>query len=319
MTRTETKHVERDAKYATVALFALACVVASLVFVWWYSGRGDRRDYDTYEIYFEGSVSGLSKGSPVRYLGVDVGRVTALSVDKGDARRVKVIADIDSSAPISGATQAKLGLLGLTGLLFIDLQQDPAIPPAQPLARGEAYPVLAAGKGTIEAWIDKLPEVLGRASSILARIEVMLADENVEAFGRTLQNVAKASSTLPRTLADAQALAAELRRISQSTLALTTRANETLERSQPDLQATLANARVASEKLARTADGLDRFINANDGSFGRNANASVAELQQLVMDARDASNEVRALARELRERPSSLVFEQAEAGVEMPR
>jgi len=64
--------VERDAKYATVALFALACIVATVAFIWWYSGRGDRRDYTLYEIYFEGSVSGLSKGSPVRYLGVDV-------------------------------------------------------------------------------------------------------------------------------------------------------------------------------------------------------------------------------------------------------
>ena len=311
--------MERDAKYATVALFALACIVAALAFVWWYSGRGDRRDYDTYEIYFEGSVSGLSKGSPVRYLGVDVGRVTALSVDKRDASRVKVITDIDRSAPISGATQAKLGLLGLTGLLYIDLQQDPKIAPTQPLVRGDAHPVIAARKGTIEASIEKLPEILDQATNIMARIEEMLADRNIESFGRTLDNLERASATLPETLADARTLAADLRGISESTLALTTRLNETLERSQPDLQATLANARAASERLARTADGLDRFINANDGSFARNAGAGVAELQQLVIDAREASNEVRALARELRERPSSLVFERADAGVEMPR
>jgi phospholipid/cholesterol/gamma-HCH transport system substrate-binding protein len=311
--------VERDAKYATVALFALACIVAALAFVWWYSGRGDRRDYGTYEIYFEGSVSGLSKGSPVRYLGVDVGRVTALSVDKRDASRVKVVADIDRSAPISGATQAKLGLLGLTGLLYIDLKQDPQIAPTQPLQRGDAHPVIAAGKGTIEASLEKLPEVLNQATSIMARIEEMLADRNIESFGRTLANLERASATLPETLADARTLAADLRRISESTLALTTRLNDTFERSQPDLQATLANARVASERLARTADGLDRFVNENDGSFARNAGASLAELQQLVIDAREASMEVRALAQELRERPSSLVFEQAESGVEMPR
>ena len=64
--------MERDARYATLALFALACIAAAVAFIWWYSGRGDRRDYQTYEIYFQGTVSGLSKGSPVRYLGVDV-------------------------------------------------------------------------------------------------------------------------------------------------------------------------------------------------------------------------------------------------------
>jgi len=311
--------MERDAKYATVALFALACILAALAFVWWYSGRGDRRDFDTYEIYFEGSVSGLSKGSPVRYLGVDVGRVTALSVDKRDAARVKVVADIDRSAPISGATEARLGLLGLTGLLYIDLQQDSRVKPGQPLMRGENHPVISAGKSTIEASIEKLPEVLAQASSIMARIEQMLADENIQKFNRTLANIERSSATLPETLADARSLAADLHRISESTLALTERLNSTLAESQPELRATLANARAASEKLVRTADGLDRFINANEGAFARGAGASLAELQQLAVDAREASNEIRSLARELRERPSSLVFEKAEAGVEMPR
>jgi hypothetical protein len=61
------------------------------------------------------------------------------------------------------------------------------------------------------------------------------------------------------------------------------------------------------------------MLNANGGSLGRTAGASVAELQQLVIDARAASNEFRELARELREQPSSLLREQTDAGVEMPR
>ena len=58
--------MERDARYATLAAFALVCVAAAFAFIWWYSGRGDQREYQTYEIYFQGSVSGLSKSSPVR-------------------------------------------------------------------------------------------------------------------------------------------------------------------------------------------------------------------------------------------------------------
>jgi hypothetical protein len=57
-----------------VGAFALLAVAAAVAFVWWYSGAADRRSYD-YEIHFTGTVSGLSQGSPVRYLGVDVGRV----------------------------------------------------------------------------------------------------------------------------------------------------------------------------------------------------------------------------------------------------
>ena len=310
--------MERDARYATVALFALACIVAALAFVWWYSGRGDRRDFDTYEIYFEGTVSGLSKGSPVRYLGVDVGRVISLAVDRKDPGRVKVVAEIDAEAPVSGATQAKLGFLGLTGLLYIDLQQNERLSATRPLPQGERYPVIAARKGSIEASAERLPEILGQASDIMERIERLLADENVGAITATIANLERATAQLPATLADAQALAADLRKISATTLVLTQRADATLESVQPELRAALVNARVASEKFARTAEGIDRLLNDNDGAFGRSAGASVVELQQLAVDARNASNEVRELARELRERPSSLLLESPETGVEMP-
>jgi hypothetical protein len=86
-----------------------------------------------------------------------------------------------------------------------------------------------------------------------------------------------------------------------------------------DLEATLANARVASDKLARTADGLDRLLDQHGGGLGKTAGASVAELQQLMIDARSASSEIRDLARTLRERPSSVLFEPKAAGVEIPR
>jgi phospholipid/cholesterol/gamma-HCH transport system substrate-binding protein len=311
--------VERDARYATVALFALACIVAAFAFVWWYSGRGDRRDYDTYEIYFEGTVSGLSKGSPVRYLGVDIGRVTSLSVDRDDPGRVKIVVDIDAEAPVSSATQAKLGFLGLTGLLYIDLQQSERLSADRSLPRGDRYPVIASRKGSIEASAERLPELMAQTSDIMRRIERLLADENVAAITTSIANIERATAELPATLSEARALAADLRQISASTLELTQRANATLATAQPDLSATLANARAASEKFARTADGLDRLLNDNDGAFGRAAGASVTELQQLVVDARNASNEIRELARELRERPSSLLREQRDTGVEMPR
>jgi phospholipid/cholesterol/gamma-HCH transport system substrate-binding protein len=151
--------MERDAKYAAVAVFAMLAIAAAVAFVWWYSDRGERRDFVRYEIYFDGSVSGLARGSPVRYLGVDVGRVRGLAIARDNPSRVRVTAEIDSEAPISGATRARLGLLGLTGLLFIDLQQDPAADPARVLGEGQRYPVIPSRKGDIEAFLERLPDL----------------------------------------------------------------------------------------------------------------------------------------------------------------
>jgi len=58
----------------------LRCVAPSCCCCWRsrrfravYSETGDRRSYQRYEIYFDGSVFGLSEGGSVRYLGVAVG------------------------------------------------------------------------------------------------------------------------------------------------------------------------------------------------------------------------------------------------------
>jgi phospholipid/cholesterol/gamma-HCH transport system substrate-binding protein len=302
--------VERDARYAVVAAFALAAIAAAVAFVWWYSGRGDRRTYETYEIYFDGSVSGLSQGSPVRYLGVDVGRVRNLAVDRGNAGRVKVIAEVDSQAPVSGATRARLGLLGLTGLLYIDLQVDPAADPAQPLAMGEKYRMIPARKGEIEAFVERLPDLVSHAGAVMTRIEVLLGDENVAAVGDSLRDLRAATASLPALSRDSAALAAELRGV------VADLGNQT-RRHQPGLEATLASSRVAADKLASTAASLERIVVANEAALAGAAGSGAVELQQLVLDLRDASAEVRSLARTLRERPSSLVRDAPERGVEL--
>src|SRR5262245_28870597 len=110
--------MEREANYAAVGAFVVAVVVLAGLFVYWYSDARDHRDYTRYEIYFDGSVSGLTRGAPVRYLGVDVGRVFTMRIDPRDSSRVQVVADIDSTTPISTKTVAELSLQGVTGVLF---------------------------------------------------------------------------------------------------------------------------------------------------------------------------------------------------------
>ena len=117
--------MEREANYVAVGTFILLVIAMGVAFVLWYSDARDARDYTRYEIYFAGSVSGLSQGGPVRYLGVDVGRVRRINIDRRNPGRVVVVAEIDRVAPISSATRASLGLQGVTGLLYIDLKEVP--------------------------------------------------------------------------------------------------------------------------------------------------------------------------------------------------
>jgi phospholipid/cholesterol/gamma-HCH transport system substrate-binding protein len=309
--------VERDAKYAAVAIFALLAVAAAFTFVWWYSDQGDRRVYERYEIYFDGSVSGLARGSPVRYLGVDVGRVETLAVDRANPGRVKILVSVDDTTPVSGATRAKLGLLGLTGLLYIDLQKDPAADATQALATGARYPVIVSQKGDIEALLARLPDLVGQAGAVMTRVEHMLSDENLRAVTASLENLHRASRELPAIAADAAALTADLRRTAAEAATLSQRMSGLVAQSQPDVEASLSGLRSAAEKLGRTTASLERIVAGNEESLSHLAGSGAQELQQLVIDLRHASGELRELARELRDNPASLLREKKESGVEI--
>jgi phospholipid/cholesterol/gamma-HCH transport system substrate-binding protein len=310
--------MERDAKYAAVAAFVLVAIAAAVAFVWWYSGRGDRREYTRYEIYFDGSVSGLSKGSPVRYLGVDVGRVRNLSVGRENPTRVRVITEIDSEAPINGATEARMGMLGLTGLLYIDLKQRAGANAARPLAGGQTYLVIPSRKGDIEATMEKLPDLLGRAASVVERLEGLMSDENLQAVSDTLANVRLASQDLPTITRAARELVFELRTTSAEATLFAKQLRGIADGAAPQIEASLADMRATAEKLDRTADSLDRIVVGNEATLAQFAGNGVADLQALVVDLRGTSDEVRALVRSLRDRPSGLVIEQKEGGMEVP-
>ena len=309
--------MERDAKYAAVAAFALLVLAAAFAFVWWYSGRGDRRVYELYEVYFDGSVSGLAQGSPVRYLGVDVGRVENLRVDTKNPGRVKILAEIDSTAPISGATRARLGLLGLTGLLYIDLQLEPDADSTQPLAMGDRYPVILSRKGDIEAFLERLPDLVGDVGAVVERIERVLSDENIAAVHGALAGLEETSRGLPAVASEAQALLAELRAASRDTGALLEQANGLLDSSGPQLAASLDSLRTATERVASLAASVERVVTANESSLAGFAGGGLVEFQQLLVDLRQASAEVQGLASSLRENPSSLLREREETGVEI--
>ena len=158
--------MEREASYLTVGAFVLLVIALGTWFVIWYTDQQDQRDYKRFEIYFEGSVAGLSKGGPVRYLGVDVGRVVRMNIDPRASDRVQVIVDIDAQAPISDETLATLSLQGVTGLLYIDLERDRGDKPVMPRVPSQNYPVIRTVKSNFDILLSSLPDLIGQGATM---------------------------------------------------------------------------------------------------------------------------------------------------------
>lgn len=81
--------METRANYALIGALVILAAAAMASFVLWLGQSEFRRDYKVYDIVFEGPVS-LEEGAGVRYIGVKVGEVATVRIDKNDQSKVRV-------------------------------------------------------------------------------------------------------------------------------------------------------------------------------------------------------------------------------------
>jgi phospholipid/cholesterol/gamma-HCH transport system substrate-binding protein len=311
--------MDRDANYVAVGAFVLLVIAMAVSFVFWYTEHEDKRTYQRYEIYFQGSVSGLTAGSPVRYLGVDVGKVARILIDPQTRNRVEVIADIESTAPIDARTLASLSLQGVTGLLFIDLEQDPKAPARGALAQGLRYPVIRSTRSDFDVLLSNLPTLSTHLMELVDRFTQVFSDENVHAFTATLENARLASERLPATVREVQGLLADARHMTQEVQGAATDLRNIEARAAPDVEFAVANIKRLSENLARTSDKLEHFVADNEPGISRFAHQSLPEIEQLLRETRQAARDFRDLSRSLKQNPSQLIYEPNYRGVEVAK
>ncbi len=311
--------MDRDPNYVAVGAFVLLVVAMAVSFVYWYTNQQDKRTYQPYEIYFEGSVSGLTAGSPVRYLGVDVGKVKRIMLDPEQRKRVLVIAEIESAAPIDNRTLALLSLQGVTGLLFIDLEQDKQAVAAGPLAQGLRYPVIRSAPSDFDVLLSSLPTLANHIIETVDHFNQFFSDENIRALNATLDNARRASERLPDTVRDVQGMVADIRLASHEVQAAASDIRAIATDAAPTVKLALANVQHVTEKLSSTADRLDQFVADNEPGISHFTNQGLPEFERLLRESRDAARDFRDLSRSLKQNPTQLIYESTYRGVEVPR
>ncbi len=311
--------MERSANYAAVGAFVLLVTLIGALFVYWYTDAREHRDYDRYEVYFEGTVSGLERGSAVRYLGVGVGRVVEMRIDPRDSSRVMVIVDIDSTTPVSKKTVAELSLQGVTGLLYVDLLQPKHNHIELPDVPSLKYPVIRARPSRLQTFLQSLPDLATAVGDVVERADRLLSDDNLAAFSGTLANVNKASVGLPQTLHDLNGLLAELRAATAQIAGSARDLRTVIDTAGPDVEATVSRLHAVADNIAKATDLIDKIIADNRQDIRSFTRDGLPELERFLREGRAAAEEIRQLSNSLRENPSQLLYQQPQKGVEIPR
>lgn len=120
--------MENRAYAIAVGIFTLVLGIGMVLAYWWINGSQQART--SYTISSQLPVTGLSREATVKFRGVDVGKVIAISLDPSSQTTVLIDIGVAKTLKLSSGAYAELRRQGLTGLAYIDLNDESTNAPA---------------------------------------------------------------------------------------------------------------------------------------------------------------------------------------------
>ena len=303
--------MENRAYALAAGLFTLFLVVALVATAIWF--RGESIAQDAYVLHTRGNVTGLNIQAPVRFRGVEVGKVQSIRFDSDDPRIILVDIAIRSGTPLTRSVYGQLAAQGVTGLSYVQLNddgkssqmRDPS-DPAQ--ARIELRP----------SFFEKISEsgeqLVLRIAAVTQQLEQWLSDDNRRSTMQTLAALEAAARQVGSLSESAQP---GVKAVPQ----LAKQAGETLKRADvmlmelKELAVLLGKRSEALERVATSAEQIGAAVQeASVAGVSLSAAASretIPRLNTLLDEIARSSRSLERLLEDLSANPSSIVFGRA--------
>ena len=301
--------METKVNYTLVGAFVIGLGAALIAAILWLaSGGGIQKKYDLYLALVAESVAGLNLNAPVKYRGVDVGKVRDIRLDANNPEQVRLLFAIDRGTPIKEDTVAVLRTQGLTGIAYFELDGGSRSAPILRAVAPEAYPVIRTKPSLTARLENVLTSVLAKVDSTSANVNKLFDDQNLAALKTTLADLAKFSHILAerKDTIDAGIVSAErafhssARLISQ----LDTQAGPVLERVGRGADA----LRKLGNEGALASSSAGQTIAAMRSDLKRISGDALPELQRLMSEFDALAASLRRLTEETERNPRAFLF-----------
>lgn len=193
--------METKANYVMVGIFVVVFIAALLGAVLWLAGA-QYTLHAYYKTFFNGPVTGLGKGTAVRYNGIAVGQISRLTFDPDDPKKVIATLEVDASLPIHTDSMASIASQGLTGESYVEIDGGSNTAPILPRMPFGEPPTLKSKPSTLEELEESAPKLLAKINGVADRLGDVLNDKNRAALADTLANIKTTTAVLAQHSAD---------------------------------------------------------------------------------------------------------------------
>ena len=291
--------------YTLVGLFVLVLGAVLLAGVLWLaSGGAFQKKYDRYRAVVDESVAGLNLNAPVKYNGVDVGKVQEIALDVGNPNRVNLIFAIERGTPIKEDTAAVLKTQGLTGIAYVELSGGTRDAPLLLAGEDGELPVIRT-KPSLSARLENvLTTVLTKLDSTSNNLNAILSDENQASFKSALADIAAVAHTLAARRNELDTGIVNGARTLENTSRASAQIGPVIDR--------IGRGADAIEKMgnevAQASATAGKTVNSVGKDVKRFTADTLPELERLLGELSALSNSLRRLTEQTERNPASLLF-----------
>ena len=292
--------METRAHHVIIGAFAIGIFALALGFVLWLSKSSIDREFEFFDIVFNESVTGLSKGGLVQYNGIKVGEVTQLSLAKDDPRKVIARIRVDAETPIRQDTRAKLGLLGVTGVAFIQLSGGaPGSPPLKP-TQANPVPQIPSEESALSKLLASGSDIMTSINDILFRTNQLVSQQNIERISKTLEHLEAVTGTVD---SQRDQLGTALKQLADATgelkhtlVTLDTMATTTNDLMRNNARQVLESTNRALESVEKVANSTNSLIGDNRAAIGSFTDQGLRQLGPTIAELRDTLRSVKQVS-----------------------
>ena len=291
--------------YPLVGLFVLVLGAALIAGVLWLaSGGAFQKKYDLYLAIEDESVAGLNLNAPVKYNGVDVGKVREIRLDPGNPERVNLLFAIERGTPIREDTVAVLKTQGLTGIAYVELSGGARDAPPLVATAGNQYPIIRT-KPSLSARLENvLTSVLAKLDSTSNNINSILSDENRAAFKSALADIATVAHTIAARKDALDAGIANAARTFENASRATARAGPVIDRVGRGAEA----VEKMGNEVARASASAGKTVDSVGADVKRFTAETLPELERLLGELSVLTTSLRRLSEQTERDPRGLLF-----------
>ncbi|MEA3419678.1 MAG: MlaD family protein [Campylobacterota bacterium] len=290
--------------YTIVGIFVMLFTAGVIFFAFWLGNTGLSQDYNLYTLRMKESVSGLSKDSGVKMKGVDIGSVRDIRINPDNIEEVDIVLTIKKGTVIKEDMLGVIKMYGLTGLSYIEIEGGTNGARTLDPDSGKA-PVIKAGQSLMGKLGDNLEALSEKLVIVLDRGEKVLSEENLKHFSSILEHVdkvaAKGIDLEDKTIAALDEAESALKEFRASFKKMS--ANFDL------LASDLHDGLVPSiNRFKKMADSVESVATTIEASVNRGDYNMQKIMKPTLIDIRSLSEQIDALADQMRESPNDLIF-----------